>query len=294
MNFTQARDLLNGARRTARPRQLQSKIDHFVVLFVENRAADHVFGCMLGDKPDFDGIPTRPDGTHWKLFPERPGSKTLVNVSCGTAHLVCNGKPDETTRMFAASQLPVKRAISEHFAVFNKMYTSIPGPSWPNHLFAQSATSCGISSNVMYNQCGGGAPQFPQMTIFDSLAQAHVPFAIFVNDTCGPNTSTSCGDVTPGWGTNTGTNTSTGLDPDVTMAGVARHKRRFFSHSLFYEQAKNGTLPSVSWVSPAHEASDHPCFDMAKGERLLKDVYARSCAPPVLVIFRMHAHMCDF
>ena len=111
------------------------------------------------------------------------------------------------------------------------------------------------------------------MTIYDSLALANVPFGIYVNDTCGPNTTLSCGDVTPGWGSNTGTNTSTGLDPDVTMAGVARHKSRFFSHARFYEQAAAGTLPAFSWISPAHEASDHPCFDMAKGERLLKDVY---------------------
>ena len=68
-------------------------------------------------------------------------------------------------------------------------------------------------------------------------------------------------------------NKSTGLDPDVTMMGVARHKAQFFSHSLFYEQAAAGTLPAFTWISPAHEAADHPCLDIAKGERLLKDVY---------------------
>ena len=140
-------------------------------------------------------------------------------------------------------------------AVFNKYFVSVPGPSWPNHLFSQSATSCGIDDNIMYNKCGGPYAQFPQMTIFDSLSMANVPFSIFVNDTCGPSTNQSCGDVDPGWGTNTGTNSSTGLDPDVTMAGVARHKLRFFSHSLFYEQAAAGALPAFSWISPAHEAS---------------------------------------
>ena len=134
---------------------------------------------------------------------------------------VCRGEPNETTRMFSAAQLPIKHAIAEQFAVFNRMFTSVPGPSWPNHQFAQSATSCGTSSNVMYSACGGKVAQFPQMTIFDSLALANVPFGIYVNDTCGPNTTISCGDVTPGWGSNTGTNASTGLDPDVTMAGVA-------------------------------------------------------------------------
>ena len=49
------------------------------------------------------------------------------------------------------------------------------------------------------------------------------------------------------------------------MMGVARHKDRFFSHTLFYEQAAAGTLPAFSWISPKHEAADHPCLDLAKG-----------------------------
>ena len=98
-------------------------------------------------------------------------------------------------------------------------------------------------------------------------------FAIFVNDTCGAQTNASCGSVSPGWGSNNKGNASNGLDPDVVMMGVARHKDRFFSHTLFYEQAAAGTLPAFSWISPKHEAADHPCLDLAKGERMLKDIY---------------------
>ena len=34
--------------RPSQPPPRQSKIDHFIVLFMENRSPDHVFGCMLG------------------------------------------------------------------------------------------------------------------------------------------------------------------------------------------------------------------------------------------------------
>ena len=85
----------------------------------------------------------------------------------------------------------------------------------------------------------------------------------------------SCGDVSPGWGTNNKGTQDDGLDPDVTMMGVARHKDRFFSHSLFYEQARDGTLPAFSWISPKHEAADHPCLDIAKGERSKADRLSR-------------------
>ena len=42
---------------------------------------------------------------------------------------------------------------------------------------------------------------------------------------------------------------------------------------VFYKQAAAGTLPQFSFINPPGEACDHPCHDMAKGERLLKDVY---------------------
>jgi len=57
------------------------------------------------------------------------------------------------------------------------------------------------------------------------------------------------------------------------MEGVARYKERFFSQELFYQWAAEGTLPALSWVHPPLQACDHPCHDVAKGERLLKDVY---------------------
>ena len=59
--------------------------------------------------------------------------------------------------------------------------------------------------------------------------------------------------------------------PDVAMEGVARYKERFFSQELFYEQAAAGTLPAFSWVHPPIQACDHPCHDVAKGERLHYD-----------------------
>ena len=57
------------------------------------------------------------------------------------------------------------------------------------------------------------------------------------------------------------------------MEGVARHKDRFFSHSEFYAQAAAGTLPAYSYILPRNDNSDHPCYDIGKGERLLKDIY---------------------
>jgi hypothetical protein len=69
-------------------RYRQHKIDHFVVLFMENRAADHMFGCMLGDTPGFDGIPS--SGHSIPYDPAKP-SEGGVQVQCGAAENVCTG-----------------------------------------------------------------------------------------------------------------------------------------------------------------------------------------------------------
>ena len=49
--FSQFRRVRRGRDGGHGPPPRQQKIDHLVVLFMENRGADHIFGCMLGDQP---------------------------------------------------------------------------------------------------------------------------------------------------------------------------------------------------------------------------------------------------
>jgi hypothetical protein len=96
----------------------------------------------------------------------------------------------------------------------------------------------------------------------------------------------SCGSYVPGAFDPTCTNISHGGGVfDTYMAGVARHNANFYSQSRFYAQAANGTLPAFSYFYPTWQACDHPCQDLAKGERVLKDVCrlqntSRSCRNP--------------
>ena len=134
-----------------------------------------------------------------------------------------------------------------------------------------------MHDNILWNGCGGNQTQYPQMTVYDSLALSNVSFGLYINSTCGGD-GIPCG-TAPVFG-----GTTDGLDPDVIMAGVARHKERFFSQERFYEEAASGTLPAFSWLHPPLQACDHPCHDIAKGERLLKDICA--CRFPALCLRR--------
>lgn len=43
-----------------------------------------------------------------------------------------HGARDNAIQMFSSKQLPVKTAISEHFAVFNNLHSAVPSFSTPN------------------------------------------------------------------------------------------------------------------------------------------------------------------
>mmetsp|Transcript_51952 Transcript_51952/g.143913 ORF Transcript_51952/g.143913 Transcript_51952/m.143913 type:complete len:512 (-) Transcript_51952:14-1549(-) len=271
---------------------------------MENHAIDQFFGCM--DLPGHGEGPF--EGIRNHTVPADPSDPTgpQIKIECGTADYVCKGGPGYDTyagkfanggsphkypysaqsdlnsalhgaseggvavRMFSPEQVPIKKAIAENFGVFNKLYCGVPSASSPNHLVAQSGTSCGMQTNTLYKACGGPSNTFPQMTIYDSLRLHNVSFGLYLNSTCGLPGRPAC----------EGHGASSITTPDVAMAGVARHTDRFFSQSLFYEQAASGSLPAFTWLLPPAQACDHPCHDAAKGERLQKDVYEALRAGP--------------
>ena len=92
----------------------------------------------------------------------------------------------------------------------------------------------------------------------------NVSFAFYMNASCGLPGHKPCHSVGPH------TDTSPVYAPDASLAGVARYKDRFHSHTQFYKDAAAGELPAFTWLNCAAEAADHPCSDMAKGERCQK------------------------
>ncbi len=265
------------------PPPRQDKIDHFVVLFMENQASDVFSGCM--DIPGLDSIrnatipkdPTNPAG----------GSHTF---KCQKEYICSEGPSydaeapadgtDDVIPAFGPEQIPVKVEIAKQFGFFNRLYTSVPGASSPNHLFAQTATSCGIVSNIPYKECGGSQAFFPPLSIYDSMTLHNVSFGIYYNTTC--NTTKDHGSC---YGPNSPEPTRGGVvsqyyGPDVNIDGVWRYRDKFQGHEKFYEAAAAGTLPQFSWISPSQQASDHPCNDIRKGERQLKDIYEAVRAGP--------------
>jgi phospholipase C len=97
------------------------------------------------------------------------------------------GNFGEIMKCFSPDQLPVLTALARAFAVCDNWYASIPGPTWPNRLFACAASSSGLdhsptSGEILTWETVDGF-SFAQGSIFDAL-QRHSPtgWRVFAGD----------------------------------------------------------------------------------------------------------------
>ena len=198
------------------------RIKHVVVLMMENRPFDHMLGwsseelgtegltgeefnlvdpsdpnsekVYVSDKAPFlnecDPSHTVPSTTA-KLFssqsakdsgvPDMAGFVAAQNGSTegsgGQALDWCNVMDG-----FPPSRVPVLTALAKNYAVMDHFYASVPGPTWPNRMFALSGTSAGDEdTNMWYHDIVGKL--YPQRTIFDQVDQAGQQWKLYYNDT---------------------------------------------------------------------------------------------------------------
>jgi phospholipase C len=277
-------------------------IRHVVLLLMENRPFDMYFGFAQKELPGIDGLTGKESNPFDTRHPAGGGER----VHEGKASYVCEtgsmmsysiykadfygpdakfppqgGCPPATMNgylqenlgnreimwQFSPSQLPVKTALAAEFAVFDRYFSSHPGPSTPNHLFLQTGTAAGTTETDYPYHCRPGTfppnesyyplnGTFPQRTIYESLTAVNRTWAYYYNDTA--------------W------------NGFMRFFHTDAGKRGMRPYSEFYARAANGTLPSFSVVAPRQGTNrtsgegpndDHPCHDVALGERLIKDTY---------------------
>ncbi|CAN1121130.1 Non-specific phospholipase C6 [Linum perenne] len=155
---------------------------------------------------------------------------------------------------FSSDSLPIYSTLVNEFAVFDRWFSSIPGPTQPNRLFVYSATSQGSTSHVA-KQLGLG---YPQKTIFDSLHDEGKSFGVYFQN--------------------------------IPTTLFFRNLRKLKYISNFHEfdlrfqrDAREGKLPNLAVIEPRYFSipgflgnGDHPSHDVADGQKLVKQVYATS------------------
>jgi phospholipase C len=284
-----------------------SAIEHVVVLMLENRSFDHMLGYLYSGSGNvspsgqpFEGLTgneSNPDksGKQVAVYPIAPstpnayfmpgadpgeGFKATNSQLWGSTTAPASGTPApmqgfvtdfaytigwETTDhwtivpgttagwimgCFAPETLPVLSALARGYAVCDHWYASAPTETMPNRAFALAATSQGHMDDK--------TKTFTCPSIFGSLTKAGVSWRVFGYDRQ-PLTKANFPDIT-------------GADPS-----------HFGLFTDFQAAAAAGTLPAFTFLEPSWPStgnSQHPNYDVALGERLIRDTYEALRAGP--------------
>ncbi len=213
---------------------------------------DHVLRQLTGSTADYDptmGYPT-PDMSGFLSTHRDRGAND----------------PKSIMASFSPEQLPVLTTLAREFAVCDRWFSSMPGPTWPNRFFAAAASSAGLDDSpetleLVINTALDGY-RFENGTIYDLLDGKCLPWKVYHGDE---------------------------LPVSFALAGmtVNRIADRFDDMDDFADDvADDGFDPVLVFIEPHYGnilpgtaedytcgTSQHPLDDVTRGERLIKDVY---------------------
>lgn len=263
---------------------VDGRIKTLVILVMENRSFDHMLGWMKRLNRDIDGV----TGDEWNTIstadPKSPrvffddeaeyvdpnpghsfeeireqvfgsaNTSTDPAPMIGFAQQAASISPnmsDLVMKGFRPEAIPVYSTLVQEFAVFDRWFSSLPGPTQPNRLFVYSGTSHGATHHDPKQLAKG----YPQKTIFQSLHESGLSFGIYYHSI--PTTLFY-----------------RELRKLKYISMFHRFKKKFKRH------AKAGSLPNVVVVEPRYfhladspANDDHPSHDVSSGQQLVKEVY---------------------
>ncbi|KAK6924684.1 Phosphoesterase [Dillenia turbinata] len=268
--------------------QQEQSIKTIVVLVMENRSFDHMIGWMQKSiNPLINGVTGNecnplstqnqtsesicftndaqfvdPDPGHsFEAVEQQVFGSSQTPSMMGFVENALSLSPnmsDTVMRGFNPESLPVYATLVKEFAVFDRWFSSIPGPTQPNRLFVYSATSHGSTSHVKKQLAKG----YPQKTIFDSLHENGINFGIYFQN----------------------------IPTTLFYRNMRKLKYIFKFHQFdlkFKKHAREGKLPSLTVIEPRYfdlkgfpANDDHPSHDVANGQKLVKEVYEALRASP--------------
>ena len=181
---------------------------------------------------------------------------------------IASGSPSKRKVMdsYRPDQLRVLNALAGEFALCDRWFSSLPGPTWPNRFFAHAASSGGLddspsSAGVAISTLLEGY-RFWNGTIFDRLESACLPWEVIE------------GDVFPVTFAVSGMTEYAieGHFRDYEDFGPAVASKDYAPRYTFIEPNYGNVLPTTSEDFTCGN-SQHPLDDVTRGEQLIKEVY---------------------
>jgi phospholipase C len=289
---------------------LLQNVNHIVVVMMENRSFDHMLGFLyqssknvspLGQpfegltgketNPDANGKPVqvlpiqpadphpyqRPGAnpgegylnTNSQLFSKQQAPSPITSASNNgfvtnfaytlswetkedPGNVVPGTQPSAIMGMYTPQTLPILSKLATGYAVCDHWYGSAPTETFPNRAFVAMATSQGF---VQDKSC----KTFTAPSIFTALSKKSASWSVYGYD-APPLTRGSVADITNA------------------------PESQFGEFADFQAAAKSGKLANYIFLEPqwgSNGNSQHPNYDVSKGEQFLHDVYYSLIGTPV-------------
>jgi phospholipase C len=249
----------------------RSHIQHIVFIVKENRSFDMYFGVYPGADGATSAIISTGErvslGRATDRMPRDIGhdwedARTAIHDGqMDRFDLIRGNRRNDMLGLtqFVRSDIPNYWSYAEHFALADRMFSSLAGPSFPNHLYTVAAQSGGAISNPNSFTWGCDAdertrvdvlsatgqvsrqyPCFDMMTVTDRLEAAGVSWQYYAPQR---------GQRGYIW---------SALDAVRHVRFSPQWQARVVPVSRFADDATKGTLPAVSWLIPDFDVSEHP------------------------------------
>jgi len=226
-----------------------SGVTHVLIMMQENHSFDNYFGTF----PGADGLPPGlvvegfapfhlPSAITRNLPHSATAAQSAMNNGRMDRFVAVEGSPD-TLGYYDWRDIPNYWAYAKRFALSDHFFSSFAGPTLPNHLFAVAAQSTGVDRNLSRPPGAG----FGFASLPDSLESAGISWKCYV------------GKKDP--------HQFDALNPLAGFPSLLRDKNppRLVSSGKLFEDIRSGTLPSVAWIFPSMEESEHPLTDVRYG-----------------------------
>jgi len=163
-------------------------------------------------------------------------------------------------------QLPIMNALAREFAVCDRWFSSLPGPTWPNRFFIHAASSGGLDDSPSQFQTVTSTLvdgyTFENGTIFDSLDDACIDWQVFHGDSLPQVFAIS------GMNFNRLRGRLRGFDEFAEHVNDKNYSPAY----TFIEPNYGNVLPGTPGDFTCGN-SQHPLDDVTRGEKLIKEVY---------------------
>lgn len=259
---------------------MSDPIKHVVTLILENHSFDQMVGSLKEVFSDLDGIVAaspavnaEPSGaliaqseqrvTQMVNDPRHEHSDVLEQLADGNGGFIRNFRkhyPSASTRELQAIMgfyplgfLPALHTLGRFFRVCDHWFASVPGPTWPNRMFALSGTSMGAVLMPQGFHDLAMVSNQTQDTIFDRLAEAGHSWKVYYYD----------------------------FPCSLLLTHQRRPERAKHYERIddFFRAARHdeAAFPDFCLIEPKYNGldqnDDHPPHNVMKAQKLIADVY---------------------